>query len=46
MIRHPLRVFGFQLMAVKMSFASLGIIAREPEEEFFVGRMNYAKMKK
>jgi len=46
MLRHPLRIFGFQLMAVKMALASIGIIPREPEEEFFVGRMNYAKMKK
>ncbi len=46
MIRHPLRIFGHQLMAIKMSFSSIGIIPREPEEEFFAGRMNYAKMKK
>ena len=46
MIRHPFRLFGHQLMAIKMSLSSIGIMPREPDEEFFAGRMNYARMKK
>lgn len=46
MIRHPLRIFGWQLMAVKMALSSIGIMPREPDEEFFMGRLNYEKAKK
>lgn len=46
MIRHPFRIFGFEQMAVKFALSACGIIPREPDEEFFIGRVNYAKMKK
>jgi len=46
-LRHPvLRTYGQQLQAARMAITMLGITPREPDEEFFIGRMNYAKMKK
>ena len=44
--RHPLRLHKHQLADVKQAFRAAGITPREPDEEFYVGRMTYAKMTK
>ena len=46
LIRHALRLHGGQLMEVKFAIGAAGLTPREPNEEFFVGRTRYAKMKK
>jgi hypothetical protein len=43
--RHPFRLYKHELMEVKMVLRSVGIMPREPDEEFFAGRVNFAKKK-
>lgn len=39
-----LKIFTYQTMAAKMAYFMAGITPREQEEEFYIGRVNYAKM--
>ena len=38
-----LKMYTHMMMATKMSYSMVGIIPREPDEEFWVGRSNYKK---
>ena len=45
--RQPsMKIHQHEMEATKMAFRMIGIDPREPDEEFYVGRLNYAKMKK
>lgn len=45
--RQPsMKIHQHEMDATKMAFRMIGIEPREPDEEFYVGRMNYAKLKK
>lgn len=45
--RQPsMKIHQHEMEATKMAFRMIGIDPREPDEEFYVGRVNYAKMKK
>lgn len=47
MTRQPsMKVHQHEMEATKMAFRMIGIEPREPDEEFYVGRVNYAKLKK
>jgi len=44
LVRQPAaRLFDYQKKTIKTALKAIGITPREPEDEFFVGRMNYAK---
>ena len=44
--RQPsMKVHEWEMNATKMAFYAIDITPREPDEEFFMGRMNYARMK-
>ena len=45
LVRSSLRIFSHQLMATKMAFRAIGINPSERDEEFIMGRANFAKMK-
>ncbi len=38
-----LKIFHYQMMAAKMAYFAAGIIPREPDDEFYLGRVNYAR---
>lgn len=43
-LRQPTgRLYDYQKEAIRAGLRAIGFTPREPEEEFFVGRMNYAK---
>jgi 4-hydroxy-tetrahydrodipicolinate synthase len=43
-VRQPTgRLHDYQKEAIRAGIRALGLIPREPEEEFYVGRVNYAK---
>ena len=43
-LRQPTgRLYDYQKKAIRAGLKAIGIEPREPEEEFFIGRMNYAK---
>ncbi len=43
-LRQPTgRLYDYQKQAIRSGLKAIGFTPREPEEEFFVGRMNYAK---
>lgn len=43
-LRQPTgRLYDYQKEAIRAGLRAIGITPREPEEEYFVGRMNYAK---
>ncbi len=43
-VRQPSgRLYDYQRQAIRAGLRAIGLTPREPEEEFFVGRMNYAK---
>ena len=43
-IRQPTgRLYDYQKDAIRAGLKAIGITPREPEEEFYVGRVNYAK---
>jgi len=45
--RQPsMKIHQHEMEATKMAFRMIGIEPREPDEEFYVGRMNYAKLKR
>jgi 4-hydroxy-tetrahydrodipicolinate synthase len=45
--RQPvMKLYQHEMEEQKNALRALGITPREPDEEFFVGRLNYAKMKK
>ena len=45
--RQPsMKVHQHEMEATKMAFRMIGIDPREPDEEFYVGRANYAEMKR
>ena len=45
--RQPsMKVHQHEMEATKMAFRMIGIEPREPDEEFYVGRVNFAKAKK
>lgn len=44
LVRQPARrLYDYQREAIRAGLRAMGFTPREPEEEFFVGRMNYAK---
>jgi 4-hydroxy-tetrahydrodipicolinate synthase len=44
LVRQPTaRLFDYQKKTFRAAISAVGITPREPEEEFFFGRMNYAK---
>jgi 4-hydroxy-tetrahydrodipicolinate synthase len=44
MVRQPSgRLYDYQKNAIRARLKAVGITPREPEEEFYVGRLNYAK---
>lgn len=44
LVRQPAgRLYDYQRQAIRAGLRAIGLTPREPEEEFFVGRMNYAK---
>lgn len=44
LLRQPTgRLYDYQKQAIRAGLRAIGFTPREPEEEFFVGRMNYAK---
>ncbi len=44
LIRQPTaRLFDYQKKSFRSALTAIGLTPREPEDEFFVGRMNYAK---
>jgi 4-hydroxy-tetrahydrodipicolinate synthase len=43
-VRQPTgRIYDYQKNAIRAGLRALGITPREPDEEFYVGRVNYAK---
>ncbi|NLM46348.1 MAG: dihydrodipicolinate synthase family protein [Firmicutes bacterium] len=43
-LRQPTgRLYDYQKEAIRAGLRAIGLTPREPEEEFYVGRMNYAK---
>jgi 4-hydroxy-tetrahydrodipicolinate synthase len=43
-VRQPTgRLHDYQKDAIRAGLKAIGITPREPEEEFYVGRLNYAK---
>jgi len=45
--RQPsMKIHQHEMEATKMAFRMIGIEPREPDEEFYVGRVNYAKTKR
>ena len=43
-VRQPTgRLYDYQKNAIRASMKAVGITPREPEEEFYVGRVNYSK---
>jgi 4-hydroxy-tetrahydrodipicolinate synthase len=43
-VRQPTgRIYDYQKEAIRAGLKAIGITPREPEEEFYVGRVNYAK---
>jgi 4-hydroxy-tetrahydrodipicolinate synthase len=44
LLRQPTgRLYDYQKQGIRSGLRAIGFIPREPEEEYFVGRMNYAK---
>ena len=44
LLRQPVgRMFDYQREAIRQGLRAIGLTPREPEEEFFVGRVNYEK---
>ena len=45
--RQPsMKIHQHEMESTKMAFRMIGIDPREPDEEFYVGRLNFAKMRK
>jgi 4-hydroxy-tetrahydrodipicolinate synthase len=43
-VRQPTpRLYDYQKEAIRSGLRTIGLTPREPEEEFYVGRVNYAK---